>query len=350
MDEQYTLRLEKIEAVLSARLPERPGSDWVRSVFDPLPHEPPAPLVSNLSEPGRELVSRGGKRWRPLFMTLTCEALGGGDDALPIVPLVEFAHNASLIHDDIEDSSDERRGKPAIHIMYGVDVAVNSGCFLYFLPLACLEEWDVGPARKLRAYKSYGEVLRRLHLGQAMDISWHKDPLSLPSLPEYDLMCRMKTGALARLSARLGACAAGADEATEARMGLIAESLGAGFQILDDVKNLTTGNPGKKRGDDIVEGKKSLPLILYLRQKSGRMDFVTRCFSAARAGGVTAGEVEELIGEMEASGSIEEARKRGTELVEGAAASIRADALPAATGGQSEKARELLAGIASLIG
>ncbi|HCM25128.1 MAG TPA: polyprenyl synthetase family protein [Treponema sp.] len=350
MDEQYTFRLEKIEAVLRARLPELPGGDWIRSIFDPLPHEPPAPLLANLGEPGRELVSRGGKRWRPLFMTLTCEAMGGGDAALPIVPLVEFPHNASLIHDDIEDSSDERRGKPAIHVMYGVDIAINAGCFLYFLPLASLEAWDAEPARKLRAYRSYGEAMRRLHLGQAMDISWHRDFSSLPSLPEYDLMCRMKTGSLARLSARLGACAAGADESEETRIGTIAESLGVGFQILDDVKNLTTGNPGKKRGDDIVEGKKSLPLILYLSRKRDRLEFVARCFSAAKAGGVGAAEVEELIAEMEASGAIEEARKRGTELVEGASASIRSEAFPSAAGRTSEEARELLAGLPALIG
>jgi octaprenyl-diphosphate synthase len=137
-------------------------------------------------------------------MTLICEALGGGDAALPLVPLVELPHNASLIHDDIEDNSDERRGKPAVHLIYGTDTAINGGSFLYFLPLTCVDGWDAPPDLKSRVYAAWGEHMRRLHLGQAMDIAWHQDFASRPSPDEYSLMCRLKTGALARLAAVLG--------------------------------------------------------------------------------------------------------------------------------------------------
>ena len=344
MDRHYTLRLEKIEAVLRERLPADPGPEWVRFTFDPFVSDPPADLLKNLTEPGRDLVARGGKRWRPLFMTLVCEALGGGDAAIPLTPLVEFPHNASLMHDDIEDGADERRGAPAIHIRYGTDVAINSGCFMYFLPLACLDEWDASAEKKLGIYRVWGEHLRRIHLGQAMDISWHRNFSSIPSLGEYDLMCRLKTGVLARLSAVLGARIADADEETAARIGGTAEDLGVGFQIMDDVKNLTTGNPGKKRGDDIVEGKKSLPIILYLHKYPERVEFVTRCFSAAKAGGTAVGEVEELIAELEAAGTIDAACERGKALVDGAVAAIRGRAFP--HGAVSEEARGLLAELA----
>jgi octaprenyl-diphosphate synthase len=89
-----------------------------------------------------------------------------------------------------------------------------------------------------------------------------------------------------------------------------------GFQILDDVKNLRTGNPGKKRGDDIVEGKKSLPVLLFLNGHPEKAPLVERCFRAAREGGSSVPEVEELIGEFEAAGALEKARARGLEMIE----------------------------------
>jgi octaprenyl-diphosphate synthase len=336
MDPQYNQRLKKIEAVLGEALPEIPHTSWtVRSFAAPLPVS--GELIRSLTAPGRDLLNRGGKRWRPLLMTLSCEALGGGDGALPLVPLVELSHNASLIHDDIEDNSDTRRGKPAIHLLYGTDTAINGGAFLYFLSPACIAPWDPRPSkgspaalekRKNRIHGAWGEHMRRLHLGQAMDIHWHRDFSSLPALEEYHTMCRLKTGCLPRLAAILGVYAADTalfaekdgditqdGEALGEILGEAAEKLGVGFQILDDVKNLTTGNPGKKRGDDIVEGKKSLPVLLYLHRRKDRRAFAARCFSAAREKGPGAGAVEELIGELDAGGVLEEARNTGDSLI-----------------------------------
>jgi octaprenyl-diphosphate synthase len=375
MDIQYTERLKKIEAVLNQTLPASPDEAWVRMTFGDLPAIPGTELVQELTAPSRDLIDRGGKRWRPLLMTLTCETLGGGDSALDLVPLVEYPHNGSLIHDDIEDSSDERRGKPAIHILYGLDRGLNSGSFLYFVGLTALQNWQAPAARKNAVAQCWGLHLRRIHLGQAMDIAWHRNFSSLPSLAEYDLMCRMKTGVLARMAIELGVYTAGLqhdirkgihideplaessaeldrrleDEGRLAEaLGLAAENLGVGFQILDDVKNLATGNPGKKRGDDIVEGKKSLPIILFLQQNPNRIEFVKRCFSAARAQGTSAREVEELIGELDQAGVIAEARQRGVELIEQAMHILQTEAFmnyPV-----NEEAHRLLINFVSLFG
>ncbi|MDR2053330.1 MAG: polyprenyl synthetase family protein [Treponema sp.] len=301
-------------------------------VFEDSARQASHDLAAVLVEPGWDIVNRGGKRWRPLLLTLICEALGGGDNGLALVPLVEFPHNASLIHDDIEDNSDERRGKPAVHLIYGADTAINSGCFLYFLPLVCIDSWDVPEDLKNRLYGIWAEHMRRLHLGQAMDIKWHRDFACIPDLAEYELMCRFKTGALARLAAVLGVYAGYAGKASGPPMtqeifqkraltqagvfGGAAEKLGVGFQILDDVKNLRTGNPGKKRGDDIVEGKKSLPVLLFLNGHPEKAPLVERCFRAAHEGGSSVPEVEELIGELEDAGAPEKARRRGLALIE----------------------------------
>jgi octaprenyl-diphosphate synthase len=325
MDSEYTQRLAKIEAVLGAYLPENPNASWVDRTVPGLPLPVSPGLAKSLTLPGWDLVSRGGKRWRPLLTTLICEILGGGDAALGLVPLVELPHNASLIHDDIEDNSDQRRGKAAAHILYGTDTAINAGCFLYFLPLTCIEAWEAPPELQNRVYRLWGEHMRRLHLGQAMDIAWHRadQTAPLPRLSEYDLMCRLKTGCLARFAAILGVyAAAGAGAVAPGDidkwadpLGDAAEKLGVGFQILDDVANLTTGNPGKKRGDDIAEGKKSLPVLLYLHSGEHDPALVSRCFAAARGGGVGVPEVEELIAELERSGALGQAREQGLALI-----------------------------------
>jgi octaprenyl-diphosphate synthase len=299
-------------------------------------------------------------------MLLICEALGGGDAALPLTPLAEFCHNASLIHDDIEDNSDRRRGKPAVHLIYGADAAINSGSFFYFLPLACVDAWDASGEAKERIRAVWGEYLRRLHLGQAMDIHWHRDPASLPAIEEYYTMCGLKTGCMARLAANLGALAALpepcfsrplAGQAAE-QLGQAAEQLGVGFQILDDVKNLSAGLPGKKRGDDVVEGKKSLPVLLYLHgagtggglgaaEAARRQALVNRCFKAARAGGTEAPEVEELIAALNGAGVLEQARERGLAFIQEGAAGLAPDRI----GGimLREEGRRLLGTFAGLI-
>ena len=250
-------------------------------------------------------------------MVLVCESLGGGEAAIPLCPLLEFPHNASLIHDDIEDGSDERRGKPTIHKIYGVDTAINSGSFFYFLALSCIEDAaSSGEIKnKEQIYKFWGECLRTLHLGQSIDINWHRNISIIPSVDEYELMCKMKTGSLARLAVQLGASIAGAPLLTVQQLGDAAEKMGVGFQILDDVKNLTTGIPGKKRGDDVVEGKKSLPILLYLHKYPDKQKKVFYYFHMAHKYGIGTPSIEEFIELLAASSVFTEAEERGRALI-----------------------------------
>jgi octaprenyl-diphosphate synthase len=246
-------------------------------------------------------------------MTLVCESLGGGDAALPLTPLIEFSHNAALIHDDIEDDSEERRGKPSIHRIYGIDTAINSGSFLYFLALSCIEFHNSD--KKALVYKLWAEYMRGLHLGQGIDISWHRKISFIPTIDEYFVMCGLKTGSLSRMAAEIGAYAAGASAETAKKFGDATENLGIGFQILDDIRNLTTGLPGKKRGDDIVEGKKSLPILLYLTKYPEKREQVYFCFHEAKINGPATPEVGELIKSLLDVGVIKESEDKAHELL-----------------------------------
>jgi octaprenyl-diphosphate synthase len=217
------------------------------------------------------------------------------------------------------------------------------------------------PERKNQVFSVWGDFLRRLHLGQAMDIRWHRDFYSLPSLDEYYTMCSLKTGCLARLAAVLGVSAAfsspvphtvemrDVEKSLMERFGTAAEKLGVGFQILDDVKNLVSGVPGKKRGDDIVEGKKSLPVLLYLHQKPEKMEFTSRCFTAARKGGSSVPEVEKLITELSSGGFLKKAEEKGQALIREAQEQFSSNFPKPAASSETENARKLLAGLTDLI-
>ncbi|MEW5816329.1 MAG: polyprenyl synthetase family protein [Spirochaetota bacterium] len=307
MNPKYNQRLKKIEGELSRVLPERITGEWVEKTTGSLIPHISEQFLNAINEPARELVGRGGKRWRPLLMVLCSELVGGGDRVVCLSPLVELPHTGSLIVDDIEDNAEWRRGKKAIHLIFGTDMAINTGNFLYFLPTWVIDNSPYPAEQKLKFYQYYAETMRRLHLGQGLDIQWHTKHDYIPTISEYLRMCAFKTGSLARLAARLGAAAGGGTNEESDILGSVAENFGVGFQMLDDAVNLTTGNPGKKPGDDIVEGKKSLPLIIHLTEKPGDRERLQQVFYSARMKGTEkAGpEIEEAINLLKESGSIQ---------------------------------------------
>ena len=323
MNIEYTRRLEKIESVLVSYLPARADGDWSNLSFSALPQAVRPAHLEPLLDPCRDLLLRGGKRWRPLLMVLACELAGGDDRAYGLTPIVEFSHTASLIHDDIEDNANERRGKPAIHLIYGEDTAINCASWLYFHAQAIIDAWPSSDAQKLVLYRTASRELRRLHLGQAMDIRWHRNPAMIPVRAEYEAMVTLKTGTLSRMAGEIGMLAAGKTEGEAGDFGDLSARVGVGFQVIDDVLNLTTGNPGKKRGDDVVEGKKSLPVILHLERNPGDVEVLSKAFIRARAEGIESAAVEEVIARLTNSGAIDSAREYGIQLIERSALTIR---------------------------
>jgi len=314
---QYSIRLKKVEAELKKAFPPSVNRDWVRLVSGEESSSGNLGEYDAFLQPARELIDRGGKRWRPVVMLLSCEIAGDKDAALPLVPLVEFPHNGSLIVDDIEDGAEWRRGGKSVHLIYGEDMAINAGNLLYYLPTFLIEKYKAPDSLKLKIFGYYSDNMRRLHLGQGFDILWHRNADIIPSPGEYEQMCRFKTGSLARMSAQIGSAAGGANAETVDLLGKVCEDMGVGFQIMDDVMNLTKGNPGKGRGDDIVEGKKSLPVIYHLEKRPEDKSVFAKLFASAGEKGFSgaSGEIEEVIALLEASGSIERARKRAESIL-----------------------------------
>ena len=124
----------KTPSALLRPLPTHFTTEWKKNVFGTLPKGVSDPYIENLVKPCRDLLLLGGKRWRPLLLVLCSELISGNEiqQAYEITPLVELVHTASLIHADIEDKADTRRGKHSAHITYGIDTAITSGSWLYF--------------------------------------------------------------------------------------------------------------------------------------------------------------------------------------------------------------------------
>jgi geranylgeranyl pyrophosphate synthase len=230
-------------------------------------------LNKAMAEPVWEFLDRGGKRWRPALFLLICEALGrDSDEFVDFAIIPEVIHNGTLMVDDIEDASELRRGKPCTYKIYGMDIAINAGNAMYYLPLLPLikHRKKLSAEKLAKAYEVYVKEMINLSLGQAMDIAWHRGIANADKLDEKDYlqMCAYKTGTLARMSAKLAAVLEGADEELAEKLGLFAESVGVAFQMQDDVLDLTGEEFEKKkggRGQDITEGKRSLVVIHTLK-------------------------------------------------------------------------------------
>jgi len=230
-------------------------------------------LNKAVAEPIWEFLDRGGKRWRPALFLLICEALGKNpEDFVDFAIIPEVIHNGTLMIDDIEDASELRRGKPCTYKIYGLDIAINAGNAMYYLPLLPLiKHREKIPLEKLcKVYEIYVQEMISLSLGQAMDIAWHRGLANADELNEKDYlqMCAYKTGTLARMAAKIAAVLADANEKLIEKLGHFAESIGVAFQMQDDILDLTGEKFAEKkggRGQDITEGKRSLIVIHTLK-------------------------------------------------------------------------------------
>lgn len=283
MTEKIIEELEKlkpeIDRLIERYIPKKAGKEWLEFAFGK-PHYSfdVKAAQETLSQPIWDFLSRGGKRWRPVLFLLVTEAIGGDVKKVKDFAVIpELIHNGSIIVDDLEDQSELRRGKPCLHKIFGVDVAMNAGNFLYFLPLlALLKNKDKFKAEILvRVYEIYVQEMINLSFGQGTDIYWHKGKAEKITEKKYLQMCVFKTGCLLRLAAKMAVVLSGRGNELAEKLGRVAEAVGVAFQIQDDILDIcSTGKErekfGKSFGNDIKEGKRTLMVIRTLRKAEPR--------------------------------------------------------------------------------
>jgi geranylgeranyl diphosphate synthase type I len=317
-----------VDEALADLLPREVTDAYLAETFGPPTYEYDVPaLQTALSEPIWDLLDRGGKRWRAVLCLVFIEGFGGDPERfLPYACVPEILHNGTIVVDDVEDGATVRRGEPALHRRHGVDVALNAGNALYFLPLKVIAHNPAGldADARLRAFEMLTGELNRTHIGQGMDIRWHNQRAIEVSEPAYLEMCACKTGCLARIVARLAAIVTGNDD-QEAAVARYAERLAVAFQIADDVLDVEHvaehgGAFGKDMGNDVREGKKTLMAIHAAEHAPP--DRVARLEEILWAEENTDAEVLEAVEILGDAGSISYARERALEFAAEARAAL----------------------------
>lgn len=228
----------------------------------------------SLYEPAKHVLD-GGKRLRPLLSMFSCEAVGGNPKkVLSAAAGVELIHTFTLVHDDIMDKGEMRRGKPAVHRIWGDAVAILTGDALYTLGIkkiiSSIDQNGVEGNQLKRILNRMAEVCLKLADGQMMDLTL--PTFSSGSSEDWgDEVIKLKTAELFGFSAELGAILGGGSDSEIECMKQYGEKLGMAFQIRDDILDLTVDElkAGKTTLRDIANGKQTLPLIHLKKSMNG---------------------------------------------------------------------------------
>ena len=290
-------------------------SELLRLILTLLPESHPRPELQRFYEMLRDYPQRGGKGLRSELLLLSAQAHGAQpgtpqwESALWLGAVIELFQNWVLIHDDIEDNSEERRGQPALHRLHGLPLALNAGDALHAYMWAAVARAEVPGA--------VDEVLSMIHRtaeGQHLDLAWVEQREWNLTEHDYLEMVRLKTAFYTVVvPLRLGALAAGAvPSPLFTRAG---EQLGAAFQIRDDVLNLLedAGSYGKEIGGDLWEGKRTLIVLHWLAGAAPAQRRVFLEQMARRRPDKDPQQMTEVLGWLRDSGSLEYAQRSADE-------------------------------------
>lgn len=211
-------------------------------------------------------LSGGGKRLRPLLLLLSAQAFGGEvQAALPAAAAVEVFHNFTLLHDDIMDNADLRRGKPSVYARWGENVAILSGDAMMICAYKLLGQ--IASEKLPRVLGIFNDMALKVCEGQQYDMDFEKK--SKVSVVEYIQMIESKTSALLSGSAMIGAVLAGASDDDVRKIERFATELGLAFQLQDDLLDSYGDTAlGKKIGGDILEGKQTYLMVQAMSRAS----------------------------------------------------------------------------------
>ncbi|WP_137288391.1 geranylfarnesyl diphosphate synthase [Natronorubrum halophilum] len=336
------------EAVLEAVRKRR------EQVNEAIPAELPIQRPERLYEASRYLLDAGGKRLRPTVLLTTAEALvdaeplsedyrefptldEGTIDVMDAAVSVEVIQSFTLIHDDIMDDDDLRRGVPAVHKEYDLETAILAGDTLYSKAFEIMLETGAEPDRAVEALGVLARTCTKICEGQSLDVTFETRADVMPE--EYLEMVEQKTAVLYAASACLPAILLGADDDTIDALYGYGLDVGRAFQIQDDVLDLTVPSEklGKQRGSDLVENKQTL-ITVHARDQGVDVEGLV---DTDDVDAVTEAEIDDAVAELEAAGSIDYANETARDLV--ARGKERLEVLP------DNEARDLLCELADYL-
>jgi geranylgeranyl diphosphate synthase type II len=309
-----------------ADLLERMASYWEvvhRKVLACIPDREPRATLYDLM---REYPQRGGKLLRPILLLTSCRALGGTTElALDIAAAIELFQNGFLVHDDVEDGSDLRRGQPCLHRRHGIALAINAGDGMNLLALQAILSGveHLGLIRSLAVMNEVLGMCRETVEGQAIELGWifhHQFPRDEAAY--LDMVLKKSAWYTTIGPCRLGALAAGRNTESELTALYDVWSLvGLAFQIQDDILNLVDerSKAGKEALGDLLEGKRTLITTHMLRKVSARQRGQLQRWLAKPRGEKNHAEAERVLDRLHATGSIRFARKKAATLAARAA-------------------------------
>jgi octaprenyl-diphosphate synthase len=273
-------------------------------------------LVSQVSE---YIVTSGGKRLRPLIVLLAARALGyGGNHHVHAAAIIEFIHTATLLHDDVVDSSARRRGRDTANMVFGNQASVLVGDFLYSRAFQMMV--DIGSMKVMRILADATNTIAAGEVMQLMNV--HDADVTEEA---YRQVIYRKTARLFEAGAQIAAVLAKRDPADEPAMITFGQNLGTAFQLVDDALDYDASPTelGKDLGDDLAEGKTTLPLIYAMQNGTEAERKLIR--AAVESDGI--GELGEVQSIVESSGALQYTAKCAQEAADTAVAAI--SSLPA---------------------
>ena len=268
-------------------------------------------LVSQVSE---YIVTSGGKRLRPLIVLLAARALGyTGDHHVHSAAIIEFIHTATLLHDDVVDSSARRRGRDTANTVFGNQASVLVGDFLYSRAFQMMV--NIGSMKIMRIL---ADATNTIAAGEVMQLMNVHDPDTTEE--SYRQVIYRKTARLFEAGAQIAAVLADRDPGDEAAMITYGQNLGAAFQLVDDALdyNASAEELGKNVGDDLAEGKATLPLIYAMQQGSADDKKLIR--KAIVDGGLD--QLDRISAIIEATGALDYTAQRAQESADTAIAAL----------------------------
>jgi octaprenyl-diphosphate synthase len=266
--------------------------------------------VQPITEIGQYLRGGGGKRLRPALVLLSSKLCGfEGPAAIRLGTVVELIHTATLVHDDVIDEADTRRGRPSTNSRWGNHLSVLAGDWLY------MQAFNIALAeRNFKILDLCVALTQAMVEGELLQLTWQRR-IDVPEDVYFELTYR-KTACLFSVCLRLGAVLAGRSEEEERLLGAYGHNFGLSFQLIDDLLDFTSSEEilGKPIGNDLREGKVTLPLI-YLLQRCGREE-AQKVRSVLEDGGFNSAGFSEILDLIDRYNTLQAARKKAQEFAQ----------------------------------